>query len=63
MVRLTNDAAEDLDPTWSIAGDRIAFVSWRNGNPNVWLASELPLFTVGVQEQTWAHTKQLFRRR
>jgi len=60
MVPLTNDAAEDLDPTWSRAGDLIAFVSWRNGNPNVWLASDLPYFTVGVQERSWADAKAMF---
>ena len=33
QVRLTNDPAYDHDPSWSYAGDRIAFVSNRHNGP------------------------------
>jgi Tol biopolymer transport system component/imidazolonepropionase-like amidohydrolase len=36
-VRITNDAAVDLDPAWSPDGARLAFVSDRGGRMDVWL--------------------------
>ena len=35
QIRLTNDPASDTYPAWSPAGDRIAFISTRNGQTNV----------------------------
>jgi len=37
-VLLTSDAFADYSPSWAPAGRRIAFVSDRTGNPDVWLA-------------------------
>ncbi len=37
-VLLTVDAHTNLSPTWAPTGRRIAFVSDRSGNPDIWLA-------------------------
>jgi TolB protein len=39
IVRLTDDPAEDTDPTWSPDGTRIAFVSTRDGNKEIYVVS------------------------
>ncbi len=37
-VRLTNDPASDHSPSWSPQGRKIAFVSTRNGESDIWIA-------------------------
>ncbi|MCK4415325.1 MAG: PD40 domain-containing protein [Candidatus Eisenbacteria sp.] len=37
--QLTFDSADDLSPTWSPRGSRIAFASDRSGNSEIWLMS------------------------
>ena len=37
-IRLTNDPAADYAPTWASSGRRIAFVSNRSGEDEIWLA-------------------------
>jgi TolB protein len=37
-IRLTNDPGADFDPAWSPDGRRIAFVSNRTGENEIWLA-------------------------
>ena len=53
QVRLTNDPAGDSYPAWSPAGDRIAFLSARNGQSSIYeklsngSAAEQPLLSSG----------------
>src|SRR5215218_9859215 len=35
VTRLTEDDANDFDPSWSPDGDKIAFVSFRDGSNNM----------------------------
>jgi Tol biopolymer transport system component len=39
IIRLTDDPAEDTNPTWSPDGNRIAFVSTRDGNKEIYTVS------------------------
>ncbi|HKJ66620.1 MAG TPA: hypothetical protein VKA68_01585, partial [bacterium] len=36
IVKLTNDAAEDLLPVWSADGNHVIFTSYRNSTPNLY---------------------------
>jgi Tol biopolymer transport system component len=36
QIRLTDPAARNGDPTWSPLGNKIAFVSWRDGNSEIY---------------------------
>jgi Tol biopolymer transport system component len=37
VTRITDDSAVDMLPAWSPSGEWIAFVSERNGNPDIYL--------------------------
>ena len=37
LRRLTEDAASDIQPAISADGKKVAFVSWRSGNPDIWI--------------------------
>jgi TolB protein len=37
QTNLTNDPAPDTDPTWSPDGTKIAFISTRNGNQDIYV--------------------------
>ncbi|MDZ7342441.1 MAG: BamA/TamA family outer membrane protein [candidate division KSB1 bacterium] len=37
LQRLTDDPIDDRDPAWSPDGKQLAFISYRNGNPNLYL--------------------------
>ncbi len=39
LVRLTNDPAEDTQPTWSPDGTKLAFVSNRDGNKEIYVVN------------------------
>jgi Tol biopolymer transport system component len=39
QVRLTDNEAEDVEPSWSPDGSRIVFTSSRDGNPEVYVAA------------------------
>jgi Tol biopolymer transport system component len=39
QVRLTDNDAEDVEPTWSPDGTRIAFTSSRDGNPDIYVVA------------------------
>jgi Tol biopolymer transport system component len=61
-VRLTDDQAVDLDPSWSPDGTRIAFASDRGGSTGLWVydfrAGIAALMTKGigrVSRTAWSH--------
>lgn len=61
-VRLTDDPADDTSPSWGDHGRALVFVSTRGtGHTNLWLATDLPDFTIGVQATSWSAVKQLYR--
>ena len=39
LARLTNHPADDTDPAWAPEGSRIAFVSTRDGYPEIYVMS------------------------
>ena len=39
VARLTNNAADDVDPAWSPDGSQVAFVSTRDGNEEVYIVN------------------------
>jgi TolB protein len=43
MRQLTNNAASDLEPSWSAAAGRIAFASYRDGNGEIYVMDEAGL--------------------
>ena len=55
--RLTLDAADDINPVWAPAGDRIAFTTYRKGNADVYVKNangvgdETPLLDSPADEQ------------
>jgi Tol biopolymer transport system component len=60
-IQITNDPAADRHPSWAPGSDRIAFESTRSGHPNLWIASDLPDFTIGVEQRTWSALKHRYR--
>ncbi len=56
-MRLTLDPADDLNPVWAPAGDRIAFTTYRKGNADIYVknangvGAETPLLDSPADEQ------------
>ncbi len=60
-VQVTSGPAYDAHPSWSAQGDRLVFASSLNDQYTIWLATNLPDWTIGVQQKSWGEMKQLFR--
>jgi TolB protein len=61
VVRLTDDPADDTEPAWSPDGSRIAYTTWRDGNPQIYVmnvdGSNIKRLTVGPDTHyspTWS---------
>lgn len=62
-IQLTTGDTHDIDPAWSPDGRTIAFTSYRGGTgDHIWIATDLPDFSVAVHATTWTGAKQLYRR-
>jgi len=60
-VQLTFDPADDVQPDWSADGNTIVFLSNRSGATAIWKATNLPDWTVSVEETSWSVMKQHYR--
>ena len=61
-IQLTSGPAYEREPVWSPDGERIAFTVWNpNDGPHVWVASDLPTFTVPVRNASWSALKRMYR--
>jgi Tol biopolymer transport system component len=60
-VQLTFDPADDVQPDWSEDGKTIVFLSNRSGVTEIWKATNLPDWTVSVEETSWSTMKQHYR--
>jgi hypothetical protein len=62
IVQLTTDTADDRQPAISETGDVLLFQSSRNcDHPNIWMATDLPDWTIAVEERSWGSMKRLYR--
>ncbi|MBN1430502.1 MAG: PD40 domain-containing protein [Anaerolineae bacterium] len=60
QLRLTNDPAYDYEPTWSPDGSRIAFVSERDGNPEIYIMNADGTDKRRLTENSYADTTPAF---
>jgi Tol biopolymer transport system component len=58
---VTTDGLANARPRWSPDGQRLAFHSHRNGNWDIFIADDLPIF-VPVEQTTWGAIKVRFGR-
>jgi Tol biopolymer transport system component len=61
-IRLTTSPGSEHEPAWSPDGTRIAY-TYRTSSEHthIWIASDLPDFTVPVSPVTWSGIKRKFR--
>ena len=60
-VQVTSGPAWDGHPSWSAQGDRLVFESVDQMQSSIWLATNLPDWTLAVERQTWGGVKQMYR--
>jgi len=61
-VQITTDPADDRAPSMNGDGSRLVFQSYRAcPYPNIWMATDLPDWTVAVQSIEWTQVKRLYR--
>jgi Tol biopolymer transport system component len=60
-VRITQDPADETDPTWAPDGQSLAYTSSQGDCSCIWIASDLPDWTISVEDQSWSVVKGLYR--
>jgi Tol biopolymer transport system component len=60
-VRVTSSPAFEEHPSWSARGDRLAYSSTENDLYSLWLASDLPDWTIAIESRSWSDVKQIYR--
>lgn len=60
-IQVTHDAVDQHSPTWSTDDDLVFMSTASEDRCSVWLATDLPDWTIGVEQVPWSTVKRLFR--